>query len=138
MSTNKDVIAELASTFVADIPRATQLYELLRPYADRFTVVDRAQETYGSISRSLGLLATLLGRCDEAEVHFEAALDHHQRLASPPFVALTQAGYAQMLGARGGSGDEERADELDRKAHATANEFGMQLPDDEHWPVNLR
>ncbi len=40
-----------------------------------------------------------------------------------------------MLLARGGPSDEERADELDRKVHATANEFGIQLPGNEHWPV---
>ncbi|MDP8930768.1 MAG: AAA family ATPase, partial [Actinomycetota bacterium] len=126
-----------ASAFVADIPRATQLYELLRPYPERLAASERAHVCLGSVSRSLGLLATLLGRFEEAEAHFEAALDHHERLGSFPLVALTQVGYAQMLRARGQPRDDERAVELACGAHAIVDEFGMQLPDDEHWPVNL-
>ncbi|MFN2555463.1 MAG: AAA family ATPase [Nitriliruptorales bacterium] len=125
------------SASVADIPRAAQLYELLRPHAERLAVGERAHVCLGSVSRPLGLLATLLGRFEEAEAHFEAALDHHERLGSPPLVALTQAGYAQMLWARGGAGDEERAEGLRVGALAVADELGMELPDDEHWPVPL-
>ncbi|MFN2556640.1 MAG: adenylate/guanylate cyclase domain-containing protein [Nitriliruptorales bacterium] len=126
-----------ASTFVGDIPRSAQLYGLLRPYADRVAVLDRAHNFLGSVSRVVGLLATLLGRFDEAEAHFEAALDHHQQLGSPPLVSLTQMGYAQMLRARGGPGDEERGRELHARALAIADELGMELPDDEDWPVLL-
>ncbi|MDP8929863.1 MAG: AAA family ATPase [Actinomycetota bacterium] len=127
-----------ASAFLGDRPRVTCLYELLRPHADRLVVSDRAHYPWGSVSRRLGLLASVLRRFKDAQAHFEAALAHYERLGSPPLIALTQAGYAKMLRARGGPGDEERADELDRRAHAIADEFSIQLPDDEHWPVNLR
>lgn len=70
--------------------------------------------------------------------HFEAALEHHELLGSPPFVALTRAGYAHMLRAQGGPGDHDRADELGSQTNAIAHELGMKLPDDEHWPVSLR
>ncbi|MDP8927260.1 MAG: DUF2791 family P-loop domain-containing protein [Actinomycetota bacterium] len=132
------VMAADASAFLGDVRRATQLYGLLRSYAGRLAVGDRAHHHVASVSRSLGLLATLLRRVDEAKEHFEAALDHHRRLGSPPLVALTQVGYAQMLRARGEPGDEEQANQLDRQAHTIANEFGIHLPDGDHWPVSLR
>ncbi|MFN2556456.1 MAG: adenylate/guanylate cyclase domain-containing protein [Nitriliruptorales bacterium] len=131
------VLTADTSAFLGDIPRVTQLYDLLRPYADRLALADRAYHTVGFVSRSLGLLATVLGHFDEAEAHFEAARVHHERLGSPPLVALTQAGYVQMLRARGKLNDHQRADELHAQVLATAREFGMELPDDEHWPVPL-
>ncbi|MDQ3932126.1 MAG: AAA family ATPase, partial [Actinomycetota bacterium] len=131
------VCAADVTAYVGDTSQVIQLYELLRPYADRLAVGDRAHVNFGSVSRSQGLLATVLGRFDEAEAHFESALTHHKRLGSPPLVALTQAGYARMLRARGRPDDEERASELDRQARAIAHELGMELPDDEHWPVRL-
>ncbi|MDP8929259.1 MAG: tetratricopeptide repeat protein, partial [Actinomycetota bacterium] len=132
-------MAAEASAFVGDIRRAAQLHELLRPYAHRLAMSERAHyPPPGSVSHSLGLLTALLGRFEEAEAHFETALDHHERLGSPPLVALTQVGYSQMLRTRRLPGDHERAAESHRRAHAIADELGMAFPDDEHWPVNLR
>ena len=58
---------------LGDTDAATVLYPKLAPYADR-CVVNLNQLSWGSVARSLGLLATTLGRFDEAEAHFDHAL----------------------------------------------------------------
>ena len=67
-----------ACVFLGDVRRAATLYTLLHPYAGRNVVSGRSLKAcYGPVSRSLGLLATLLARWDEAAQHFNAALVVH-------------------------------------------------------------
>lgn len=81
---------------LGDVDRATRLYSLLHPYADRSVVVGFAAATYGSCARYLGLLATTMGRLDVAARHFEEALAANTRLGSRPLVAHTQCDYARV------------------------------------------
>jgi len=87
----------------------------------------------GSVARSLGLLAAILGRWDEAAAHFEGALIQNQRLGLRVWLAQTQYDYAVMLltqaaseaGARHVVPPRERADRLLAEALATAEEMGL-------------
>jgi DNA-binding SARP family transcriptional activator len=126
---NEDWLASMA--FLADAthsigepgPAAT-LYEHLVPYADRVAVT-YAELSIGAVARPLGILAALLGRWDEAEAHFEAAIALNAKIRARPWIARTQAGYAEMLRARAAPGDAERAALLLAEAAETRRALGV-------------
>jgi tetratricopeptide (TPR) repeat protein len=80
----------------------------------------------GSTSRPLGILASLVGRFDDAARHFDDALRMNERMEARPWVAHTQEAYARMLLRRNARGDREHADELLSRARAAYQELGMQ------------
>src|SRR5262249_24219094 len=112
-------------SLLGDAQRATMLYDLLLPYGGR-CATPTLVACRGSVSRSLGLLATVLARYDEAERHFENALEMNARIRARIWVAHTQHDYARMLVARDGAGDRERAAALAAQALATARKVGMK------------
>jgi tetratricopeptide (TPR) repeat protein len=113
-------------SFVGDARRAAILYDLVLPYADRCAISGSIVTCLGSVSRSLGLLATLLSRYEDAEKHFERALEMNARIRARIWVAHTQHDYARMLVARNAPGDREHAAGLAAEALATAREAGMK------------
>jgi hypothetical protein len=117
------VVADVCA-YLGDDECARKLYEELLPVADQ-NVVGIAERASGSVARSLGVLATLLGSHGEAEQHFRAALAANERMGARPWVARTQHEYAQLLLARDGPGDRERARELLGEALETARALGM-------------
>lgn len=118
------LLAEVCA-FLGDTACAVMLYEMLLPHAARNVVVGPAVACYGSVSRTLGLLATTLARWDEAARHFADALAMNVRMGARPFVARTQYEYACMLLTRDSSGDRARALNLLASAVATTRELGM-------------
>jgi hypothetical protein len=80
---------------------------------------------FGSASRPLGLLATTMSRWEDAERHFERALEMNSRMGARPWVAHTQHDHAGMLIRRGTSGDDGRAADLLRAAASGYGELGM-------------
>jgi len=72
----------------------------------------------------LGILAGTLGRFEDAERHFEHALEKCVRTGMRPYEAITCLEYARMLDARGAT-HHLRRDELVRRAVAIADELGM-------------
>ena len=77
-----------------------------------------------SISTS-GRLAALLGRDDEVDRYFAAALDVHERLGAAYLTALTQLDWADALRARDLPGDRDRAVHLTAAANAAAVAHGF-------------
>jgi hypothetical protein len=78
------------------------------------------------MARFLGLLATVLGRLDEAERHFDLALGVNARLGARGFYAHTQADYAAMLIARDEQAQSRaQARSLLRESLTTARELGF-------------
>jgi tetratricopeptide (TPR) repeat protein len=117
----------LAQTAVAlgDTARARTLYDLMLPFEHR-TAVSVSPLCSGSVARYLGLLATLLGRFDDAQRHFELALVVNARLQARGFLAHTQADFAAMLIARDADPEtRRRASSLVHDALATARELGL-------------
>jgi eukaryotic-like serine/threonine-protein kinase len=111
---------------LADVRRAAILYDLLLPYEDRYVVTGGLAASRGAVARSLGGLATLLSRYDDAERHFERSLELNARMRHRIFVAHTQHDYARMLARRDAPGDREKAVALAADALATAREVGMK------------
>jgi tetratricopeptide (TPR) repeat protein len=111
--------------FLGDVPRAALLYDLLLPYGDRCAGAGTAPSR-GSIARWLGSLATLLFHYDEAERHFEKALEMNERIRARIWVAHTQHDYARMLVARGAPEDRTKAAQLATAALVTARQAGMK------------
>jgi pentatricopeptide repeat protein len=120
-------ICLLAETcaILGDTGPAAPLYELLLPYGPLNTVAV-PELALGSTSQPLGILATLLGRFEDAARYFEEALRMNQRMGARPWLAHTQQDHARMLLRRDGRGDRERAEKLLSRAQATYQELGMQ------------
>jgi class 3 adenylate cyclase/tetratricopeptide (TPR) repeat protein len=110
---------------LADADHAATLYELLLPYSGRNAVSGGAVSAAGSATRSLGVLATTIGRWDDAERHLRDAIDENESMGAHPFVALAMHDYATMLLKRAGAGDPERAQDLLDRALAIARDVGM-------------
>ena len=111
---------------LGDHRRAAILYGLLEPYAGRVIVAAAgAGMCLGGLSRSLGLLAGIVGRRDESERHFADALALHVRMRARTWVALTLYDHAFILLRRGDPSDRRRAEKLAAQALATARELGM-------------
>lgn len=109
-----------------DEPSAVRLYDEMRPYAGRLLVAGRPpMPVLGSGSLHLAVLAGVVERFDEAEQHFRQALEHHERMASPPWTARTLHRYAEMLLRRDGPGDRDRGRAMRDAAIATAETIGM-------------
>jgi hypothetical protein len=110
---------------LGDVRRAERLYALLLPYRDR-CVTCLAAFCAGSLERSLGLLATVLRRWDDADRHFAAAMAVNERIGARPWVAYGEHDVARMLLARGGAGGAAAAAEHLRRAATSARALGMQ------------
>ena len=113
------------SELLGDTDSAAILYRLLLPWG-ALNVVDQAEGIRGSLARYLGLLATTMRRSEEAELHFEDALEMNAQMGARPWLAHTQHDYARMLLARDGAGDRERAQEFIVAALATYRELSME------------
>ena len=112
------------SALLADTASAVVLYRLLVPWG-AFNVADHPEAVRGAVSRYLGLLATTTERWEDAERHFEAALEMNERMDARPWLAHTQHDYAVMLLARDRPGDRARAGDLLRVSLSTCRELGM-------------
>ena len=112
-----------------DRARAAELYEMLRPYAHLLAFHDLLRTFAGSVSGELGELALVLGRLDEAVVHYEEALAHERRVDARAAEVSSLFGLARVLGARRGPGDCVRADALLADAAVRAEALGMRWQD---------
>lgn len=112
--------------FLHDEKRAEVLYDLLLPFASRNAVLGYAIVCAGSVSRCLGLLASVMGRREEAERHFRCALEMDERMGARPWVAWTQYEYGLMLLQSGDPADAERAPGLLEGARSASRDMGLK------------
>ena len=103
---------------------AAELYSMLLPY-DRLYAQAPVESLFGSVARGLGVLATTLRRFDEAERHFDVAIETERKMGARPWLVHAQHELAAMLLARGSAGDSERARALLDEALAAYRELGM-------------
>jgi tetratricopeptide (TPR) repeat protein len=109
---------------VGDAACADQIYERLIPYADR-NAVNPPAACVGAAARSIGVLAAMAERWEEAEHHFEHALAMNSRMGARPWVARTTFDWAEMVLRRAGPGDRDRAAKLLARAQVIGSELGL-------------
>jgi class 3 adenylate cyclase len=115
-----------ACTALGDRAGAAILYDKIAPLSDRCPIVGTIVDCYGAMGRFTGMLAVTLERWDDAERHFEAALEMNTRMGAVRATAWTQCKYAEMLLARDASGDRRKALDLLTQAIDTAQPLGMK------------
>ena len=121
-------VAALAAETAASLQSTEHAEELLAPLVGHAPAGAGWQ---GSVARHLGLLGHVLGRWDEAELHFRVALKWNTVAGAPVLVAHTRRQYAALLRARGGAGDWESAIDLLSAAAAVYRRLDIaRLADD--------
>jgi class 3 adenylate cyclase len=115
---------------------AEDLYGQVLPYEDSFATAS-GTAMMGSMARLLGLLATTCRRWDDAERHFEHALEANRRIRAPIWVAWTQFNYADMLVKCRDALERGRALSLLSDALATAHELGLKRLLDRALPLKM-
>jgi class 3 adenylate cyclase len=103
---------------------AGPLFDRLAPWAEQ-SVASGSVTASGLVSHSLGGLATVLGRYEEADAYFNQSSATGARMKAKFYVATTDLLWGCMLAERQAEGDTEKARDLLTKAHiaATANGY---------------
>jgi tetratricopeptide (TPR) repeat protein len=121
------VLLASTCTRLRDARRAEQLYDLMRPFRGRIAIARPLVVLVNPIDDRLGMLATVLGRYDDAEEHFADALRLAERMRALPWQATIRREWAELHRRRAGRGDRERALALLDEAEAIARPIGMDL-----------
>jgi tetratricopeptide (TPR) repeat protein len=103
---------------LGDVDEAARLYPVLLPWAD---LTLNPLEPHPATAHFLGMLATTLGRFDDAAAHFDRAAAVHERLGAPLHRGRTSIELARLLRQMG---DERRAAALIEDAQALGSSLG--------------
>ena len=101
---------------------ARKLYDMLAPYHGQVPFIGTLG--FFPVALALGGLASVLGRYEEAEASFSEAAELNTRGHMAYSTAYTELWWGQMLVARGGSGDLDRARTLFERARERAAAHG--------------
>ena len=112
-----------AAIVLEHVDLATALHPLLEPYSGMLLVPYLGTAMLGAADRGIGQIATVLGRYDEAENRYRAALELERRFGARAQAARTLYWYARLLDGRG----DPRARDLAREAHSEAAAMGMLM-----------
>ena len=104
---------------------ALQLYQLSLPGKMHHTIVGYGVMSFGSRARELGNLASLMGRFEEAQEHFELAIAQNRKTGSAPGGARSQYDYAMMLARQRDPAKKSPIRKLVAEAQQAANLLGM-------------
>jgi tetratricopeptide (TPR) repeat protein len=120
-------VASIAAARLEDADSAASVHRLQLPYADRTIVISAPHPVvcFGSASLYVAQLEATMSRWQEAEDHFETAIDANTRLGARSLLACTHVEYARMLFGRGRTRDRVRARDLLDRAAPTATALGM-------------
>ena len=118
------IAAEVAGR-LRDQDGADELLSRLETHQSTILTLGAVALTMGAADRWRGMLCGVLGRWDEIDRHYGAALDLEARLVSPPLQARTLAWWAHDVAARAGSGDADRSRQLAARSRAIATPIGQ-------------
>jgi DNA-binding SARP family transcriptional activator len=110
-----------ACSALGDTTRAATLYEQHAHLAE-WGASNTPEGSAGAMARTLGVLAAMLGRPEEAIAHHRRAIEIDTATGGVPWVAYAQAELAAILAERG---ERDEAAGLRAAASATADELGM-------------
>ena len=122
-SASLSFVSEVAVS-LGDTEAAQTIYDLMLVYKDMTITAGVATVCFGAASY-LGMLSVALGDFKKAARHFEHALEMNAASGSRPWLAHTQAEYANLLLKIGGKKAVERAMSLSEQAWAIAAELDM-------------
>ena len=112
-----------AAIHCGDPKYAEPIFDRLAPWAEQ-SVASGSVTASGLVSQSLGGLATVLRRYDEADAYFAKSAAMSARMNAKFFVAMTDLLWGSMLAERKAEGDTEKARDLLTKAQAAAAAHG--------------
>jgi hypothetical protein len=112
-----------ACALAGDAESAAELYELLLPH--RLEISCSQTVWAGPVAHDLAVLATTLGRYDDACANFSNAEETQVRIGALGSLVHTRLEWGRMLLVRGEPGDTVRARELLGQALGTARELGL-------------
>lgn len=107
---------------------AADLYERLQPYAAYQVVIQMWQAggvASGAVPYFLGGVAALAGEWEKAFLHYEEALEFHERMRMRPWLGWTYLRYGLAVRARRDPRDAGRVGDLLDRAVAVAGQVGM-------------
>jgi tetratricopeptide (TPR) repeat protein len=111
---------------LGDERRAARLYQLLSPYADR-NAISMTTMPFGPVALRLGMMAAMLGRWEEAERHFQLAMERCTQLGAPAITARVLYEHARMLVARGEEADLPSAAKLLARAEGICRQLAASI-----------
>lgn len=114
-----------AAALLDDAALATEVADLLRPFADLPVTVSLGVACLGSVSGTLGLMALVVGDTSTAVAYLEKAVEDNLRLEHRPAAAVRRAQLAEALVIRGRPGDLARARVLLARAVDEAKTLDM-------------
>jgi class 3 adenylate cyclase/tetratricopeptide (TPR) repeat protein len=112
-----------AAIHCGDPKYAGPLFDRLAPWVEQ-SVASGSVMASGLVSHSLGGLATVLRRYDEADAYFDRSAAMSARMNAKFFLAMTDLLWGTMLAERKAEGDTERARHLLTKAQGAAAAHG--------------
>lgn len=112
-----------AAIHCGDAQFAGPIFDRLSPWAEH-SVASGSVTASGLVSQSLGGLATVLRRYDQADAYFEQSAAMSARMNAKFFGAITNLLWGNLLAERKADGDIEKARDLLAKAQGTAEAQG--------------
>jgi tetratricopeptide (TPR) repeat protein len=106
---------------------ANEIQKRLERYAGENAAPAFGAVCVGSVDHALGLIASTLGRPDEALTRLRSAERASERQGARPTLARARLGIARALRQRGEAGDEAAAREIAASSAALAESLGMSL-----------
>lgn len=113
-----------AAVCVGDTEHARRLYELLLPHAED-NAVSYTQQPFGPVAMRLGMIASVLGRWQDADRHFAAALARCELLGARAIRARVLLEQAKALAARGEPADKARGNAALDEAERLSDELTL-------------
>jgi hypothetical protein len=113
-----------SAVLVGDDSAAQVLLSRITPFADHMVTTNVTLSP--ALAHAMGRLQHLLGHLDASNESYRLALQLHEGLRSPLYVATTQAAWAGLLADRDSLGDVARARAMAEAAQATASQRGYR------------
>jgi tetratricopeptide (TPR) repeat protein len=119
------LLAEVAASG-ATPSKAAVLYEMLDPFAGRLISAVIGLACLGAAERFQGMLSATLERWDDAEAHFERALELEERIRGRALLPRTRYWQARFFRARARPGDDDAAAQLLAGVAQETQRLGMR------------